>query len=149
MLKVTWQNHLLTFCILNCAAAVAGQRAQLWVAAALSLQTIARWWFFAACPEEFWFKRWQIFSLHFIALWLQGPHKTGRRFSNVQLQDNGNVKNMGIEVIEKVKKHYVMERMTSGLIRCLGKSTAWLRWSSERQKAKCTEYYATLEGLSF
>lgn len=40
-------------------------------------------------------------------------------------QDKQNVKNMGIEVIEKVKKHYVMERMTSGLIRCLGKSTMW------------------------
>lgn len=37
-------------------------------------------------------------------------------------QDYWNVKNTGIEVIEKVKKRYIMERMTSGLIRCLGKS---------------------------
>lgn len=43
---------------------------------------------------------------------------------------------MGIEVIEKVKKHYVMERMTSGLIRCLRKSAVWPWWSSGRQKAK-------------
>lgn len=51
-------------------------------------------------------------------------------------------KNTGIESTEKVKKkrkkkrRYVMERMTSGLIRCLGKSFVKPRWSSGSQKAK-------------
>lgn len=123
---------------LICAAAVAGQRIQLSIFAAPPLWTVA-----CSCSFHCTSNGILLSTLAFIftavhCIVAPGPPKTGRMIVEhvTPQQDHWNVKNTGIEVIEKVKKRYIMERMTSGLIRCLGKSRVAM---VELRKAESTK----------